>query len=92
MNYLVFIKTKFNSSWTVIEVDVFNCWITDDFVFDRNLKSHVVCKVTCNRRSSIYVGQTSQELESRRIKRKKSLKENALLNVVLQRIVINGNF
>ena len=33
--------------------------------FDKNLKSHVVNKVTCNGRSSIYVGQTSRHVTTR---------------------------
>ena len=33
--------------------------------FDKNLKSHVVYKVTCNGCSSIYVGQTNQHVTTR---------------------------
>ena len=33
--------------------------------FDKNLKSHVVYKVTCNGCSSIYVGQTSRHVTTR---------------------------
>ena len=36
------------------------CLPTLKLPFDKNLKSHVVYKVTCNECSSIYVGQTSR--------------------------------
>ena len=41
------------------------CLSTLKAPFDKNLKSHVVYKVTCNGCSSIYVGQTSRHVTTR---------------------------
>ena len=56
--------------------------------FDKNLKSHVVYKVTCNGCSSIYVSQTSRHVTTRisEHQMKDSLLDNTLFNVVVQRI------
>ena len=64
------------------------CLPTLQSPFDKNLKSHVVYKVTCNGCSSIYVGQTSRHVTTKiqSIKRRISLLDNTLLNVVAQRI------
>ena len=94
MNHLVFFKTKFNSSWTDIKSSILIFWMSDDCVFDRNLKSHVVYKVTFNRRSSIYVSQTSGHVTTRisDYQKKVSLRENISLNVVVQLIAFNIRF
>ena len=39
--------------------------------FDKNLKSHVVHKVTCNGCSSIYVGSTSRHVITRNLEHQK---------------------
>ena len=59
---------------------------------DKNLKSHVVNKVTCNGCSSIYVGQTSRHDATRITRRRIPLWDNTSFNVVLQRIILNGRF
>ena len=41
------------------------CLLSLKSPFDKNLKSHVVYKVTCNGCSSIYVGQTSRHVTTR---------------------------
>ena len=41
------------------------CLTTLKSPFDKNLKSHVVYKVTCNGCISIYVGQTSRHVTAR---------------------------
>ena len=56
--------------------------------FDKNLKSHVVYKVTCNGCSSIYVSQTSRHVTTRISEHQKKdfLLDNTLFNFVVQRI------
>ena len=58
---------------------------------DKNLKPHVVFKVTCNGCSSIYFGQTSRHVITRIFKIKVPLWDKTFLNGVVQRIIL-GSF
>ena len=64
------------------------CLPTLKSLVDKNLKSHLVYKVTCNGCNSIYVAKPADllPLEFQRIKRRIPLLDNTLLNVVVQRI------